>query len=116
MAHQYHSEDDDILFTQSSTFLSQDQMSPISRLNYRVVEKINELVARGITGIYEVKHGVIQYVETELFRGRAGEVPARHNKTYFPTITDLQNHIHLAKVALEAGTLATLPPVSLTCV
>ena len=82
-----------------------------SRLNPQVVEKINELVARGVTDIYQVKHGIINYVEKDLFIGVDKPIPARHNKSYFPTITDLQNHIHQAMLALESGTLESLPPV-----
>lgn len=89
-----------------------DQMSPPSRLDSRVVEKINELVARGVTEMYEVKHGIIHFVEKELFDCTSMSFPPRHNKTYFPTITDLQNHIYHAKLALQAGTLTSLPPVS----
>ena len=82
-----------------------------SRLNPRVVEKINELVARGVTDIYQVKHGIINFVEKDLFPSMGEPMPARHNKSYFPTITDLQNHIHQAMLALESGTLESLPPV-----
>ena len=84
-----------------------------SRLDPRVVDKINELVARGVTDTYEVKHGVINFVEKDLFLSGDEPIPARHNKSFFPTITDLQNHIHQAILALDSGTLESLPPVSL---
>jgi hypothetical protein len=83
-----------------------------SRLDPQVVEKINEFVARGVTDIYQVKHGVINFIEKDLFLGVDEPTPARHNKSFFPTITDLQNHIYQAMLALESGTLESLPPVS----
>ena len=80
------------------------------RLNPEVMHKIRELVARGVSGIYTVKHCLKEYVEKELFANM--ESPPRHNKSYFPTIIDIQNHIHQAQMALATGTLVPLPPVS----
>ena len=80
------------------------------RLNPNVMHKIRELVARGVSGIYVVKHCLKEYVEKELFANV--EPPPRHNKSYFPTIIDIQNHIHQAQMALATGTLVPLPPVS----
>lgn len=80
------------------------------RLNPGVMHKIRELVARGVSGIYVVKHCLKEYVERELFANM--EPPPRHNKSYFPTIIDIQNHIHQAQMALATGTLVPLPPVS----
>lgn len=80
------------------------------RLYPEVMHKIRELVARGVTGIYTVKHCLKEYVEKELFINL--EPPPRHNKSYFPTIIDIQNHIHQAQMALATGALMPLPPVS----
>lgn len=80
------------------------------RLNPEVMNKIRELVARGVSGIYTVKHCLKVFVEKELFANV--EAPARHNRSYFPTIIDIQNHIHQAQMALATGSLMPLPLVS----
>lgn len=112
LAHEYHNEEDEIFPHQSLSLLPTQANIGSSRLDSRVVEKINELVARGVTDIYQVKHGVINFVEKDLFLCGDERIPARQNKLFFPTITDLQNHIHQALLALESGTLESLPPVS----
>lgn len=103
LAHEYHEVDDIPMDPDEGD--SQGQ-----RLNPEVMHKIRELVARGVTGIYTVKHCLKEYVEKELFINL--EPPPRHNKSYFPTIIDIQNHIHQAQMALATGALVPLPPVS----
>ena len=103
IAHEYHDMDDIPLDPDESDGQGQ-------RLNPDVMHKIRELVARGVAGIYVVKHCLKEYVEKELFANM--EPPPRHNKSYFPTIIDIQNHIHQAQMALATGTLVPLPPVS----
>ena len=43
-------------------------------------------------------------MEKELFES-ADNVPDRHNLTYFPTVHDLQNHIHQAMEDIGTGVL-----------
>lgn len=103
IAHEYHDMDDIPLDPDESDGQGQ-------RLNPDVMHKIRELVARGVAGIYVVKHCLKEYVEKELFANM--EPPPRHNKSYFPTIIDIQNHIHQAQMALATGTLVPLPPLT----
>jgi len=103
IAHEYHDMDDIPMDPEEND--SQGQ-----RLNPEVMHKIRELVARGVSGIYTVKHCLKEYVEKELFANM--EPPPRHNKSYFPTIIDIQNHIHQAQMALATGTLVPLPPLT----
>lgn len=103
LAHEYHDVDDTPMDPDEGD--SQGQ-----RLNAEVMHKIRELVARGVTGIYTVKHCLKEYVEKELFVNL--EPPPRHNKSYFPTIIDIQNHIHQAQMALTTGALMPLPPLT----
>ncbi|KAG8432710.1 hypothetical protein GDO86_017089 [Hymenochirus boettgeri] len=101
-AHQYHDletgcfspssfqpteDEEDILCDESST-------QP-SRLHPRVVEKISELVSKGIDEVYSVRKQLRKFVERDLFK--PDEVPERHNLSYFPTVNDLKNHIHEAQ-------------------
>lgn len=108
-AHEYHIDEDDVLIQETCPLLPAQINLTSTRLDPRIVEKINEFVSRGMTDIYQVKHGLIRFVENTLFVH--GEVPARHNKSFFPTITDLQNSIHQALTMLQAGALQQLPPV-----
>jgi len=103
LAHEYHDVDDIPMDPDEGD--SQGQ-----RLNPEVMHKIRELVARGVSGIYTVKHCLKEYVEKELFINL--EPPPRHNKSYFPTIIDIQNHIHQAQMALATGALMPLPPLT----
>lgn len=104
LAHEYH-DIDDIPMDPEESAESQGQ-----RLNPEVMNKIRELVARGVSGIYTVKHCLKVFVEKELFANV--EAPARHNRSYFPTIIDIQNHIHQAQMALATGSLMPLPPLT----
>ena len=45
-----------------------------------------------------------RFVEKDLFT-EPDNVPDRHNLTYFPTVHDLQNHIHQAMADVSAGVL-----------
>lgn len=103
IAHEYH-DVEDITITQTPDSRGQ-------RLNQQVADKIYEFVARGITGVYAIKHCLKEYVEKEMYTGQ--DPPPRHNKAFFPTIIDLQNHIHEAQAALASGQLLPLPPVSI---
>ena len=103
IAHEYHDVDDIPIVVPGL------DGSPAQRLDPKVADKVQELVARGVTGIYTVKHCLKEYVEKELFVSQ--ECPPRHNKAFFPTIIDIQNHIHTAQMALASGTLLPLPPV-----
>lgn len=43
-------------------------------------------------------------MERELF-ANTDQVPEKHNLTYFPTVNDLQNHIHQAVKDIQTGVL-----------
>ncbi|EDO42659.1 predicted protein [Nematostella vectensis] len=101
IAHEYHDTDD----VPMATLEDQGQ-----RLNQQIISKIQEYVARGVTGLYAIKHLLKEFVEKEMFSGQ--EAPPKHNKAYFPTIIDIQNHMHQAQMALASGTLMALPPLT----
>ncbi|XP_064594402.1 calcium-responsive transcription factor-like [Liolophura sinensis] len=83
------------------------------RLHPQVATKIRELVASGETRLYAVRKAVRNFVSRVLFSGSTDQ-PERHDLSYFPTVNDLKNHIHLAMTDIENGTLAlTAPTVNL---
>ncbi|CAH1251021.1 CARF [Branchiostoma lanceolatum] len=100
-AHQFHDEIQDHVLADFSVC----NMEASSRLHPRVSSKIRELVASGMNEVYQVRKAVRKFVEKELFGG-SDMVPERHNLSYFPTVNDIQNHVHLAQMAIERGELA----------
>ncbi|XP_078662723.1 calcium-responsive transcription factor-like isoform X2 [Branchiostoma floridae x Branchiostoma belcheri] len=100
-AHQFHDEVQDHVLADFSVC----NMEAASRLHPRVSAKIRELVAAGMSEVYQVRKAVRKFVEKELFGG-SDSVPERHNLSYFPTVNDIQNHVHLAQMAIERGELA----------
>ncbi|KAI8485516.1 hypothetical protein Bbelb_367100 [Branchiostoma belcheri] len=120
-AHQFHDEVQDHVLADFSVC----NMEAASRLHPRVSAKIRELVAAGMSEVYQVRKAVREFVEKELFElkfvekelfkmkfvekelfGGSDSVPERHNLSYFPTVNDIQNHVHLAQMAIERGELA----------
>lgn len=82
-----------------------------SRLHPEVANKIRELVSQGIDEVYAVRKQLRKFVLGELFP--PGEMPERHNLSFFPTVNDIKNHIHQVQNALKNGELvydcATIP-------
>jgi len=70
------------------------------RVHPKVIQKIHDLVADGITAVQEIKKVLRHYVtyvlipETEI-------IPDEANRTYFPTTTDIQNHVYTAQKHLN---------------
>ena len=54
-----------------------------------------------------------RFVERDLFDDSSGP-PEKHNLSLYPTVNDLQNHIHQALHDIESGVLpVTAPTVSI---
>ena len=72
------------------------------RMNDKVVAKIVELVAEGITEIHEVRRLLRHYVMHDLCRESS---PNPNDRAYFPVDNDLKNHIYMVKRALQLSCL-----------
>ena len=60
----------------------------------RIINKIYDLVGKGVTRPNEVRRCLEEYVERELFATLPPqERPKRSNRKYYPTRQDLRNHI-----------------------
>ena len=70
------------------------------KVHPKVIHKIHELVADGITGVQEVKKALRHYV-LHLLIPEFQIKPDEANRTYFPTTTDIQNHVYSAQKLLE---------------
>ena len=62
-----------------------------------ISQKIEDLVKEGITDVQEVKRTLRFMVKTEM----KGNLPSGNNRAYYPTNTDIRNHIDAAKTAIQ---------------
>ena len=70
----------------------------------RVIEKINQMVRKGVTRPNEVKRCVEKFVERDLFVNIPScERPKKTNRKYFPTREDLHNHIARAITSTKSS-------------
>ena len=66
----------------------------------RIIEKVYDLISRGITRPDEVRQCIDEYVERELLSTiPAAARPRKSNRKYYPTRQDLRNHITKASSA-----------------
>ena len=72
------------------------------RVNDKVAIKISELVAEGVTEIHQIRSLVRHYVPKDLCKNNP---PDCNDRAYFPTDTDLKNHIYMAKWAMQLSCL-----------
>jgi len=70
------------------------------KIHPKLVEKVHELVAEGITDVREIKRALKQYVNRILYPDSTNR-PDETNRAYFPTMKDIKNHVYSAKKALE---------------
>ena len=66
----------------------------LQRLDKRLVEKVSQIVDEGITSTSDVTKRLRTYVTEDLFDG--GAVPCSDNRRFFPTPTDVRNHVKSA--------------------
>ena len=70
----------------------------------RVIEKIYQMVRKGVTRPDEVKRCVEEFVERDLFANIPScERPKKTNRKYFPTREDLRNHIARAITSTKSS-------------
>ena len=62
----------------------------------RVINRIHELVAEGLTSVNQVKPQLDFFVKNVLFRDK--ELPQITNRRFYPTKKDIHSHIFRAKV------------------
>lgn len=70
------------------------------KIDKRIIDKIFELVSKGVTNIGEVKRSIADFVEKELFRGvPVDKRPRLSNRRYHHAKKDLRNHVSRAIAA-----------------
>ena len=62
-----------------------------------ISQKIEDLVKEGITDVQEVKRTLRFFVKTDMREN----LPSVNNRAYYPTNTDIRNHIDAAKAAIQ---------------
>ena len=63
------------------------------RVHPKISQKIEDLVKEGITDVQEVKRTLRFFVKTDMREN----LPSENNRAYYPTNSDIQNHIDAAK-------------------
>ena len=74
------------------------------RVHPKIIEKINLLVGEGTTEVQEIKRALRHYVLHVLFPDPSNR-PDDTNRAYYPTNTDIENHVYSAKCAQELSKL-----------
>ncbi|XP_014673441.1 PREDICTED: calcium-responsive transcription factor-like [Priapulus caudatus] len=67
-----------------------------------VVEKIHDLVARGIDNVREVKAHLREYIRNVMFRDKP--LPDQANQGFYPTNKNIRNHINRATIQHKHST------------
>ena len=70
------------------------------RVHPLLIAKINDLVSSNICNVHEVKKILRYYTNNELAK-ELGFAPNEHDRAFHPDISDIKNHVHKAKRALE---------------
>ena len=74
------------------------------RIHPELIHQINEMVLQGITDSSEVKRALKFYVENHLSK-QHGINPLETDRSFYPTLRDIQNHIYKSKKQLELSAL-----------
>lgn len=74
------------------------------RIHPELIQQINEMVLKGITDSSEVKRALKFYVENHLSK-QHGINPNETDRSFYPTLRDIQNHIYKSKKQLELSAL-----------
>ena len=74
------------------------------KVHPKIIDKINTLVGEGITDVHEVKRALRHHVMHVLFPDTSNR-PSDTNRAYYPTNTDIKNHIYTAKRAQQLSKL-----------
>ena len=73
------------------------------KVNQQIIQKIHEMVSCGITDMSEAKRGLRLHMEQT--KQELGAEPEVTNRAFYPTSSDIRNHIFKAKQALELSKL-----------
>ena len=66
------------------------------RVDKRIINRIHELVAEGLTNTKQVKHQLEFFVKNVLFKDK--ELPQHTNRRFYPTANDIHSHILRGKL------------------
>ena len=74
------------------------------RIHPELIQQINEMVLQGITDSSEVKRALKFYIENHLAK-QHGINPVETDRSFYPTLRDIQKHIYKSKKQLELSAL-----------
>lgn len=79
------------------------------RVDKRIINRIHELVAEGLTNTNQVKHQLEFFVKNVLFQDK--ELPQPTNRRFYPTANDIRSHILRGKLKNRDSSQETSIPV-----
>ncbi|XP_020605165.1 uncharacterized protein LOC110043995 isoform X2 [Orbicella faveolata] len=79
------------------------------RVDKRIINRIHELVAEGLTNTNQVKHQLEFFVKNVLFKDK--ELPQPTNRRFYPTANDIRSHILRGKLKNRDSSQETSIPV-----
>jgi len=79
------------------------------RVDKRIINRIHELVAEGLTNTNQVKHQLEFFVQNVLFKDK--ELPQPTNRRFYPTANDIRSHILRGKLKNRDSSQETSIPV-----
>ena len=85
----------------------EDGMS--QRVDKRIINRIHELTAEGLTNTNHVKRQLEFFVKNMLFKDK--ELPQRTNRRFYPTANDIRSHILRGKLKNRYSSQETSMPV-----
>ena len=79
------------------------------RVDKRIINRIHELTAEGLTNTNHVKRQLEFFVKNMLFKDK--ELPQRTNRRFYPTANDIRSHILRGKLKNRYSSQETSMPV-----
>ena len=79
------------------------------RVDKRIINRIHELAAEGLTNTNHVKRQLEFFVKNMLFKDK--ELPQRTNRRFYPTANDIRSHILRGKLKNRYSSQETSMPV-----
>ncbi len=81
-------------------------------IDQRVVTKIKETVRQGVHSPFNVRQIARHFVDKEMATISGEKIP-KHDKTFYPSMIEIQNLIQQIQADLLSGTLTPLPTVDI---
>jgi len=108
-AHRYHHIGNSLeIFQKELANLDNVLLESIS-VDTRVLEQLQTYVRQGYNNPFQVRAGLKDFVQNHMVGGLNETSPSKHDKTFYPSLIEIQNMIQQTEAAIETGVLSKLP-------